>query len=332
MAQITLFGTRPEAAIANIRARAGKDRRNAGDGRKLALVVEGGAMRGAFSCGSGVALQALGLTNAFEEIYACSSGALNAAYFVADQAAYSVSIYYDHVNNRQFINPLCFKNILDMDFLFGQVLTRRRPLDVERALASPSRLLISITDAKTGTGFLADSKDRRYALLDMLRASATHPLLSERSFQLGDRDCFDGGFANPLPIKDALAASCTDILLLLTRPFDYVDPRPGFLMRELFRWRCARGNATLVAAGQDIHIRENQARDLATGRTAPPPGVNIIAICPDAGTRLSRTMTDRNGLIAAAAAGARQLLRAFDGDPSRLDAICRDLSSASPTR
>jgi predicted patatin/cPLA2 family phospholipase len=331
MAQVTLFGTRPEAAIANIRARAGKQPRNAGDGRKLALVIEGGAMRGVFSCGSGVALQALRLTNAFDEVYACSSGALNAAYFVADQAAYSVSVYYDHVNNRQFINPLRIKSILDMDFLFGQVLTRRRPLNVESALASPSQLFISITDAKTGAGFLVDSKDSRYALLDMLRASATHPLLSERSFRLGDRDCFDGGFANPLPIKDALAAGCTDILLLLTRPFDYVDPRPSFLLRELFRWRCARGNPTMVAAGEDIHVRENQARDLAIGRIAPPTGVNIVAICPDAGTRLSRTMIDRNELIAAAAAGTRQLVRSFDGDPSRLDAVRRNLSSSPPT-
>ena len=43
-----LLGTRPEAAIANIRARSGKSARDAGDGRKLALIVEGGAMRGVF--------------------------------------------------------------------------------------------------------------------------------------------------------------------------------------------------------------------------------------------------------------------------------------------
>ncbi len=324
MAKLTLFGTRPEAAIANIRARAGKDPGNAGDARKLALVVEGGAMRGVFSCGAGIALEALGLTRAFDEVYACSSGAINAAYFLAGQAAYSVSVYYDEVNNRQFINPLRIKNILNMDFLFEEVIKRRRPLDVERVLASPSRFRISITDANTGTGFLADSRDSRYALLDVLRASATHPLLSERSIRLGDRDCFDGGFANPLPIKDALEAGCTDVLLLLTRTSDYVDPRPGFLLRELFRWRSARGNAALVAAGEDIHIRENQSRDLAIGRRAPPAGVNIVAVCPEAATHLTRTMTDRKALKTAAAAGAQQALRAFDADPRRVAKIWPD--------
>jgi predicted patatin/cPLA2 family phospholipase len=316
-----LFDTRPQAAIANIRERSGKDLRGAGDGRKLALVVEGGAMRGVFSCGAGAALEALGLTRAFDEVYACSSGAINAAYFLAGQAAYSVSIYYDEVNNRQFINPLRINNVLNMGFLFNEVIRKRKPLDVEGVLASPSRLRISITDARSGAGFLVDAQDDRYALLDSLRASATHPLLSERSIRLGDRDCFDGGFANSLPVKDAIEGGCTDLLLLLTRTSDYVDPRPGFLLRTLFKWQCARGNTELIAAGEDIHVRENQARDLAFGRTAPPPGVNIVAVCPTASTRLARTMTNRNALRAAAAAGAREVLRTFDADPGLLNRI-----------
>ena len=280
-------------------------------------------MRGIFSCGGGIALELLGLSRAFDEVYACSSGAINAAYFVAGQAAYSVSIYYDEVNNRNFINPLRLNNILNMDFLFDEVIKRRKPLDVERVLSSPSKLRISITDANTGAGFLIDAQDSRYALLDSLRASATHPLLSERTRRLGDRECFDGGFANPLPVKDAIDNGCTDLLVLSTRPSDYIDPRPGLVLRMLFTWLCARGNAALLEAGEDIHVRENQSRDLALGRRAAPPGVNIVAICPDAATRLSRTMKNRELLKAAAAEGARQVFRAFDADPSRLAEIMR---------
>jgi predicted patatin/cPLA2 family phospholipase len=323
MTPAALFGTRPEAAIANIRGRFGKDSSNAGDGRKLGLIVEGGAMRGVFSCGSGIALELLGLTRAFDEVYACSSGAINAAYFVAGQAAYSVSIYYDEVNNRDFINPLRINNILNMDFLFDEVIKKRKPLDVGRVLASPSKLRISITDANTGAGFLIDAQDPRYPLLDSLRASATHPLLSERTRRLGDKDCFDGGFANPLPVKDAIDDGCTDLLVLSTRPSDYVDPRPGLVLRMLFTWLCARGNAALLEAGEDIHVRENLSRDLALGRRAPPPGVNIVAICPDAATRLSRTMKNRGLLKAAAAEGARQVFRAFDADPGRIAEVLR---------
>jgi predicted patatin/cPLA2 family phospholipase len=323
MTPVTLFGIRPEAAIANIRRRSGKDPSNAGDGRKLGLIVEGGAMRGVFSCGGGIALELLGLSRVFDEVYACSSGAINAAYFVAGQAAYSVSIYYDEVNNRKFINPLRLNNILNMDFLFDEVIKKRKPLDVERVLSSPSKLRISITDANTGAGFLIDAQDRRYALLDSLRASATHPLLSERTRRLGDRECFDGGFANPLPVQDAIDNGCTDVLALFTRPSDYIDPRPGFVLRTLFTWLCARGNAALLEAGEDIHVRENRSRDLALGRRATPPGVNIVAICPNSTTRLSRTMKNRELLKVAAAEGARQVFRAFDADPGRLAEVLR---------
>jgi predicted patatin/cPLA2 family phospholipase len=323
MTPVALSGIRPEAAIANIRRRFGKDSSNAGDGRKLGLIVEGGAMRGIFSCGGGIALELLGLSRAFDEVYACSSGAINAAYFVAGQAAYSVSIYYDEVNNRKFINPLRLNNILDMDFLFNEVIKRRKPLDVARVLSSPSKLRISITDANTGAGFLIDAQDSRYALLDSLRASATHPLLSERTRRLGDRECFDGGFANPLPVKDAIDNGCTDLLVLSTRPSDYIDPRPGFVLRMLFTWLCARGNAALLEAAEDIHVRENRSRDLALGRRAGPPGVNILTICPGAATRLSRTMKNRELLKAAAAEGARQVFRAFDADPGRLAEVMR---------
>ena len=268
MTPVAFFGTRPEAAIANIRRRCGKDSSNARDGRKLGLIIEGGAMRGIFSCGGGIALELLGLSRAFDEVYACSSGAINAAYFVAGQAAYSVSIYYDEVNNRNFINPLRLNNILNMDFLFDEVIKRRKPLDVERVLSSPSKLRISITDANTGAGFLIDAQDSRYALLDSLRASATHPLLSERTRRLGDRECFDGGFANPLPVKDAIDNGCTDLLILSTRPSDYIDPRPGFVLRMLFTWLCARGNGALLEAAKEFTC---ERINRATWRSAGAP-------------------------------------------------------------
>jgi predicted patatin/cPLA2 family phospholipase len=304
---ISLLGMRPASAIANIlaRARSGAVAGSARDGRKLALVVEGGAMRGVFSCGADAGLEALGLTRVFDEVYACSAGAINAAYFLSGQAAYGVTIYYEDINNRNFINPWRLNRILDLDFLFDRVICDRKPLQVDKVLASPSRLLISITDARTGAGFLAEAQSSPFALLDLLRASATHPLLSEPMMLLGDRECFDGGFANPLPIEDAIDNGCTDVLVFLTRAADYVDPAPGFLLREIFRWRCARGNPQLVEAGRRLHVRENLSRDLALGRRLPPPGVNIVAICPgEHANRIGRTTKSTARLKAAAAEGA----------------------------
>src|SRR5262245_32067681 len=139
-----LNGVRAPLAVTHILARARRGERAGGatDGRKLGLVVEGGAMRGVFSAGAGVGLEELGLTAVFDEVYGSSSGAINAAYFLAGQAAYGATIYYEDINNSRFINFGRLTKILDVDFLFEEVLTRRKALAVERVLASPSRFFI----------------------------------------------------------------------------------------------------------------------------------------------------------------------------------------------
>ena len=84
MSRADLLGTNPELAIDHIRARSRKNARTAHDGRKLALIVEGGAMRGVFSSGANTALEKIGLTSAFDEVYSCSAGAINAAIYAAE--------------------------------------------------------------------------------------------------------------------------------------------------------------------------------------------------------------------------------------------------------
>src|SRR5262249_56037950 len=136
------------------RARCFKQRREPVDGRKACLIVEGGAMRGVISCAALMALEDLGMTDVLNEIYAASAGAVNAAYFLAGQAAYATSIYYQKINNTQILRHLWNRKIVDIDDLFDSVIARDRPLRVDRVLASRSRLFITIPDPPTRQAFL----------------------------------------------------------------------------------------------------------------------------------------------------------------------------------
>jgi len=60
-------------------------KRAPGDTAKLALVVEGGGMRGAVSGGGLQALHDLGLRDVFDCVYGSSAGAINATYFLSGQ-------------------------------------------------------------------------------------------------------------------------------------------------------------------------------------------------------------------------------------------------------
>src|ERR1051326_4914336 len=138
---VTTFGVNPTETIDLLKERVRRAKQNAEiqDCRKVGLVVEGGAMRGVISCASLMALEELGLTDVFDEVYGASAGAVNAAYFLAGQAGYATTIYYKKINNTRFIRRFWHRKIVDIDDLFDSIIMSERPLHVARVLASRSQ-------------------------------------------------------------------------------------------------------------------------------------------------------------------------------------------------
>src|SRR6266576_7212705 len=147
-----IYGVNPADTIDLIKERARRIRQGGPpqDGRKVALIVEGGAMRGVISCAALMSLQDLGLTTVFDEVYGASAGAVNAAYFLAGQAAYATTIYYQKINNTRFIRRFWHRKIVNIDDLFDSIIKSERPLRVDKMLASRSQFYITIADAQTG--------------------------------------------------------------------------------------------------------------------------------------------------------------------------------------
>src|SRR5206468_3007033 len=146
-----VYGINPTGTIDLLKKRAAliKQGRKPADGRKIALIVEGGAMRGVISCAALMGLEDLGMTPVFDEVYGASAGAVNAAYFLAGQAAYATTIYYQKINNTRFIRRLWHRQIVDIDVLFDSIIAGDRALRLDKVLASQSPLFIAIADACT---------------------------------------------------------------------------------------------------------------------------------------------------------------------------------------
>jgi len=294
------------------RGRRVKQGREIADGRKVALIVEGGAMRGVISCAALMALEELGLTEVFDEAYGASAGAVNAAYFLAGQAACATTIYYQKINNTRFIRRFWHRKIVNIDDLFDCIIKSERPLRVDKVLASRSQFHITIADAQTGEAFLAHAQSSQEPLLTLLKASTAMPLLYNGLVTVGGRDCFDGGLINPLAILEAIESGCTDLVVLLTRPASFRDCVPTWLEQHFFDSRCARGNAQLMNAFCSTYIRENAVRDIALGRQSVPDGINIATICPDENEpRVERTTRNTDILKSAAMASAKRTLALF---------------------
>lgn len=309
-----VYGVNPESTIELLKARAHSigDDREGWDGRKVGLIVEGGAMRGVISCAALMALEDLGMTDVFDEVYGASAGAVNAAYFLAEQAAYATSIYYQRVNNTRILRRLWHRKIVDIDDLFESIIARDRPLRIDKVMASRSRLFITIADASTGQAFLGLAQTNETPLLTLLKASTAMPFLYNGLVTVNGRECFDGALINPLAIHDAIASGCTDLLVLLTRPPGFRECLPTRIEQHIFDLRCARGNPQLMEAFRRTYMHENAVRDIALGRTLVPGGINIATICPEeTDPRIERMTRDATLLKAAAIANAKRTLEIF---------------------
>jgi predicted acylesterase/phospholipase RssA len=259
-----------------------------------------------------MALEELGLTDVFDEVYGASAGAVNAAYFLAGQAGYATTIYYQKINNTRFIGRLWSRQIVNIDGLFESIIAGDRALRIEKVLASRSRLFITIADAATGEVFLDLAQSNQTPLLTLLKASTAIPLFYNALVPINGRQCFDGGWINPLAIPEAIQSGCTDLLVLLTRPASFRESCPTRLERQVFDLWCARGNTQLMNAFCGTYERENAIRDMALGRHPLPDGVAVATICPDdADPRIERLTRSAAMLKSAAIASAKRTFEAF---------------------
>src|SRR5436190_23793371 len=128
---------------------------------KTALIVEGGAMRGAWAAGVLASLHERGQRQ-FDLVYAASSGACSAAYFVAGMWEPALAIWHGQARNVvRKINFLRHKPIIDLAYLVDHVFRRHVPLSVEALQNAPTRFSIVLTDCHTGDPVYFHARDER---------------------------------------------------------------------------------------------------------------------------------------------------------------------------
>lgn len=325
------MGPHPVVQVLLDRARSGSRPGARTDPHKIALVVEGGAMRGVVSGGMATGLEALGLRDAFDVVYGASAGACAGAYFLAGQAQRGARLYYEAVNNRQFIDVFRGfqrRAIVDLDFLFDRVLRERLPLDFDAVQRSGVEFVVlaSHVDGENGadehveavrlSGF-EDVDD----LMGALHASCRMPVVGGAPFTYRGMRYWDAAITQPVPIHAALADGCTHILVLLTLPRDTRPGKIGLLDRLLVAPRVATASPSLArmyTTRSDRYRETCQMIFTRSSRRDGPPyveGVYADALSPVIGRTEVRTVR----LIAAARAGGHAVLSAFGRHDAHLN-------------
>jgi len=191
------------------------------DNAKIGLIIEGGGMRGAVSAGMVAGLESIGLLHCFDTVYGSSAGTINGAYFIAGQARYCTTIYYQDINNRTFINlARLFGDTpaLSLEFLLDAVAERIKPLHWDKVINSPIPLIAVASSLIDGRAVALSSFKSKDDLRECLRASARIPVMAGRPVEHRGMRLWDALVYEPIPAKTAIEDQCTHILALLTRP------------------------------------------------------------------------------------------------------------------
>jgi predicted patatin/cPLA2 family phospholipase len=292
------------------------------DGRRVALVIEGGGMRGVVSAGMTAAIEQLGLRDAFDEVHGASAGAFNAAFLLAGQAAYLATLYaygFGDPNFVSFVRAFRGGPAFDMDHVVNRVWTRDRPLRFQAVLAGGIELHCTATDADRATIVdLADLSSQEEICCG-LRASGRLPWLAGAPVTFRGMRLLDATLAESIPVHVA-RTTATDMLVLQTRPLGVGhSPLPPLVGRLTDRYLRAI-NPALIELRRTRSLRYDAlAAELAAQATQPNQTPAVCVIRPAADCTVISQLEHRPlALQTAAADGLRSAWMALDGEDPEL--------------
>jgi predicted patatin/cPLA2 family phospholipase len=307
----------PVAAVLHGRAEAGSQPGARDDPHRVALVLEGGGMRGVVSAAMASALERLGLTPCFDLVVGSSAGAINGAALLAGAAEQATAAYCGPLASRSFVNPLRLlrgKPVIDVNDVLDHV-ARIDAAGHERVTGSAAALHCVATDVESGRPVDLHGMRSERELWDAILASSRMPWAGGPPVEIDGRRYLDGGMGSPVPVGEAVAAGATHMLVLQTRPYGVPRKSASRIVDRLIERHLRGLNPALVtlyrariAAYEDI-VEDIARRSVDAG--AGPP--YVLGLRPPAGTPCVSQIERRPAVLSTAAADAERIVEAALG-------------------
>lgn len=201
------------------------------------LILEGGGMRGVFTCGVLDNLMDRGIR--FPYTIGVSAGACNGLSYMSEQRGRGKFSNIDLLEKYRYIGlkQLIFKgNIMDFDLLFHKFPEEIIPYHYDKFAACKERFEMVTTSCRTGRACYYDEKMDPVRIIDIVKASSSLPFVSPISYVDGE-PMLDGGIADSIPLLRARELGFDNNLVVLTRNKGYRKPQkptavPWFFYRK----------------------------------------------------------------------------------------------------
>jgi len=188
----------------------------------IGLVDVGGGMRGIY--GAGVMDCFLDHDIHFDYCIGVSAGSANIASFLAGQRGRNLRFYTIHALDKRYMsiqNWIKTNSYFGLDFIYHTLTDELDPIDYDTLLATKSIVKIVATNAEDGKPHYFSNNDFQRNNCEILKASCAIPALC-RPVKVNGNLYFDGGVSDPIPLNRALQDGCDKLVVILTRPVDYI--------------------------------------------------------------------------------------------------------------
>ena len=185
------------------------------------LILEGGGMRGVFTCGVLDNLMERGIR--FPYTIGVSAGACNGLSYMSNQKGRAKYSNIDLLEKHRYIGikQLITKgNIMDFDLLFDEFPNKIIPYNYQAYAQCSERYEMVTTDCTTGKACYYDEKNDPDRIIDIVRASSSLPFVCPIAY-VDNRPMLDGGIADSIPLLRARQLGYDNNVVVLTRNKGY---------------------------------------------------------------------------------------------------------------
>ena len=256
-----------------------------------ALVLEGGGLRGVFTCGVLDCFMDHGVH--FPFIVGTSAGACNGLSYMSGQRGRAKSSnidlmeQYHYVGFKYLLTQGC---IMDYKLLFEDFPEKIIPYNYDAYFSNPTRFVMVTTNCITGKAEYLEEKSSPERVMSIVRASSSLPFVTKITYVDGV-PMLDGGIVDSIPVKYALEQGYDNIVVILTRNKGYRKKESKMRAAKAFY----RKYPNLQKALLERNAVYNQTMDLIEGLEEEG---KITVIRPLKPVEVSRVEKDTDKLTA----------------------------------
>lgn len=246
------------------------------------LVLEGGGMRGVFTCGVLDSFMDRGIR--FPYAIGVSAGACNGLSYMSGQRGRAKYSNIDLLEKYKYIglrHLLKKRNIMDFDLLFQEFPEHILPYDYEAYFRCPERFVMVTTNCTTGEANYFEEKQCKERLIDIVRASSSLPFVCPITY-VDNIPMLDGGIVDSIPVMRARQDGFSNNVVVLTRNRGYRKEIKGtkvppFIYKRYPQLREAINRRSVVYNEQlDLVEQMEEAGEITVIRPRNPIEVNRI--------------------------------------------------------